>query len=238
MKINNLEDIKERIAQTENEQVEFKETTGQLERGMETLCAFLNGEGGTVLFGVTDSGKIIGQEVADATKRSIAEAINRLEPTTIVQVSYTPIPDSNKKVVALHVEDSRLNRPFCYKGRPYCRVESVTTTMPQSAYNELLMLRDGVKYRWELFKNPGLTLQDIDESEVLKTVRLGIEYGRLPENTGNNIPDILEKFGLLKNGILNHAAAVLFANRELAEYPQCLLRLARFRGTDKMAFYR
>lgn len=236
MKINNLEDIKERIAQTENEQVEFKETTGQLERGMETLCAFLNGEGGTVLFGVTDSGKIIGQEVADATKRSIAEAINRLEPTTIVQVSYTPIPDSNKKVVALHVEDSRLNRPFCYKGRPYCRVESVTTTMPQSAYNELLMLRDGVKYRWELFKNPGLTLQDIDESEVLKTVRLGIEYGRLPENTGNNIPDILEKFGLLKNGILNHAAAVLFANRELAEYPQCLLRLARFRGTDKMVF--
>lgn len=83
MKINNLEDIKEQIAQTENEQVEFKETTGQLDRGMETLCAFLNGEGGTVLFGVTDKGKIIGQEIADATKRSIAEAINRLEPTAI-----------------------------------------------------------------------------------------------------------------------------------------------------------
>ena len=32
-----IEDIKELIAQTENEQVEFKETTGQLERGMETL---------------------------------------------------------------------------------------------------------------------------------------------------------------------------------------------------------
>ena len=45
MEIDNLEDIKERIAQTENEQVEFKETTGQLERGMETLCAFLNAEG-------------------------------------------------------------------------------------------------------------------------------------------------------------------------------------------------
>lgn len=110
MKIDNLEDINERIAQTENEQVEFKETTGQLERGMETLCAFLNGEGGTVLFGVTDKGKVIGQEVADVTKRSIAEAINRLEPTTIVQVSYVPVPDSHKKIVALHVEESRLNR--------------------------------------------------------------------------------------------------------------------------------
>ena len=81
-----IEDIKELIAQTENEQVEFKETTGQLERGMETLCAFLNGEGGTVLFGITDKGKIIGQEVADVTKRSIAEAINRLEPRLL----YSP----------------------------------------------------------------------------------------------------------------------------------------------------
>ena len=56
----------------ETGQVEFKETTGQLERGMETLCAFLNGTGGTVLFGVNDKGKIIGQEVCDKTKRDIA----------------------------------------------------------------------------------------------------------------------------------------------------------------------
>ena len=116
MKIDNLEDIKNLIVQTENEQLEFKETTGQLERGMETLCAFLNGEGGTVLFGVTDKGKIIGQEVADVTKRCIAEAINRLEPTATVQVSYIPVSDSNKKIIALYVDDSRLNRPFCYKG--------------------------------------------------------------------------------------------------------------------------
>ena len=236
MKIDDLEYIKELIAQTENEQLEFKETTGQLERGMETLCAFLIGQGGNVLFGVTDRGKIVGQEVADGTKRSIAEAINRLEPTAAVQVSYTPLPDSNKMIITLHVEDSRLNRPFCYKGRPYYRVESMTSTMPQSIYNELLMLRDGAKYRWELLGNPDFTLEDIDENEVLKTVRLGIEFGRLPENTGNNIPAILEKFGLLKDGILNHAAAVLFAKRELVEYPQCLLRLARFRGSNKMVF--
>lgn len=43
MKIGNLEDIKNLIVQNENEQIEFKETTGQLERGMETLCALLNG---------------------------------------------------------------------------------------------------------------------------------------------------------------------------------------------------
>ena len=54
MSIDNLDIVKGLIAEKECGRVEFKETTGQLERGMETLCAFLNGKGGTVLFGVTD----------------------------------------------------------------------------------------------------------------------------------------------------------------------------------------
>lgn len=53
MNINNFGVIKSLITGLESSQIEFKETTGQLERGMETICAFLNGEGGTVLFGVT-----------------------------------------------------------------------------------------------------------------------------------------------------------------------------------------
>lgn len=42
-------------------------------------------------------GKLIGQEVADVTKRCIAEAINRLEPTATVQVSYIPIQIAIKR---------------------------------------------------------------------------------------------------------------------------------------------
>ena len=80
MSINDIETVKSIIENTENNRTEFKETTGQLERSMETICAFLNGTGGTVLFGVNDKGKIIGQEVCDKTKRDIAEAIRRIEP--------------------------------------------------------------------------------------------------------------------------------------------------------------
>ena len=93
MKIDNLEILNGLIAGAEGGTVEFKETTGQLERGMETLCAFLNGTGGTVLFGVTDKGKIIGQEVSDKTKRDIAETIRRIEPFATIDISYTDIPE-------------------------------------------------------------------------------------------------------------------------------------------------
>ena len=222
MDIKTLDDINKLIvSDAETDSVEYKETTGQLERGMETLCAFLNKDGGTVLFGINDKKKVIGQEVADTTKRNIADAINRLEPAAAVQITYIPIPNNKKKVIVLHVEDSRRNRPFSYKGRPYMRVESVTSTMPQSKYNELLLKREET---------------DLDEEEIRKTVRLGIESGRLPETTGNEIPGILEKLNILENGILNNAAAILFAKRKLAQYPQNLLRLARFKGTDKTVF--
>lgn len=40
----NISDIGVIIAQSEGNQIEFKESTRQLERGMETICASLNSE--------------------------------------------------------------------------------------------------------------------------------------------------------------------------------------------------
>lgn len=71
----------------ESDSLEFKASTGQLERAMETLCAFLNTKGGTIIFGVTDNGEIKGQDVSDTTKRAIAECLMRIEPPADIDVS-------------------------------------------------------------------------------------------------------------------------------------------------------
>lgn len=236
MEIQTIDDIKNLIkSDTETDTIEFKKTTGQLERGMETLCAFLNGDGGTVLFGVTDEGKIIGQDIASKTKETIGEAISRIEPNVNVRIFYVPMPDSEKKVIALHVESSRMERPFCYKGRPYMRFQNVTTVMPQDKYRQLLMERGG-NYSWEAMTNPDLKISDLDEHAILGAVRGGIRCGRLPEATiREDLPTILEKFNLSHDGKLNNASAVLFG-RDLYYYPQCLLRMARFKGTTKNEF--
>ena len=86
------QDIEALTIKKEGNSLEFKESTGQLDRSMETLCAFLNGEGGTILYGVKDDGKIIGQTVSDSTKRSIAEAVNRIEPFVDLEITYVAIP--------------------------------------------------------------------------------------------------------------------------------------------------
>ena len=50
--------------------------------------------------------------------------------------------------------------------------------------------------------------------------------------------DLLRGLGLLRDGEVLRAAAVLFGSTERLEFemPQCLLRIARFRGTDRMEF--
>ena len=51
----NYQDIEKLASLKESNNLEFKESTGQLDRSMETLCAFLNCEGGTILYGVKDT---------------------------------------------------------------------------------------------------------------------------------------------------------------------------------------
>ena len=229
------QEIEALIALKESKNLEFKESTGQLDRSMETLCAFLNGDGGIVLYGVKDNGNVVGQDVSDSTKRAIAEAINRIEPFVSLEVNYVRIPNSDKFVIIVNAEKQRFMRPFAYKGRAYLRIESTTTVMPQEQYNHLLMQRGG-KYGWEAMVNPDLKISDLDENAILGAVREGIRNGRLPEVTiREEIPTILRKFGLLRDGNLNNAAAVLFGV-DFYDYPQCLLRMARFRGTTKEEF--
>ncbi len=44
----------------ESDMVELKKSTASLKAAAQTLCAFLNGRGGTVFIGVSDNRKLIG----------------------------------------------------------------------------------------------------------------------------------------------------------------------------------
>ena len=66
-------DVEKLIADDEGETVEVKETTGQRGDACETLCAFLNKDGGTVVFGVTKKGKLTGQSTPKYASRGWRE---------------------------------------------------------------------------------------------------------------------------------------------------------------------
>lgn len=225
--------LEQMIRDGESETVEFKKSTAQLRRAMETLCGMLNGNGGRVLIGITPQGRIVGQAVSDKTLREVADSLRRLEPPATIAQTRIDIGDG-KEVLVLEAVPNPEHRPYVFDDRPYQRIGSTTSTMPQETYQRLLAERS--RARWETFPAEDYTLSDLDTEEILRTVRLGIAAGRLPESIGNDIPDILHRLGLLKNGRPNNAAVVLFGGRFLPDYPQCQLRMARFRGVNKSEF--
>ena len=66
----NLEQLRKLVAKGESETLEFKRSTNSraLAEAGKTICGFLNRDGGILLFGVTDQGELVGQEVTDKTQ--------------------------------------------------------------------------------------------------------------------------------------------------------------------------
>lgn len=238
----NLSWLRELVSLGESETLEFKLTSGQLERAGESLRGFLNQQGGTVLLGVTESGLIRGQLVSDKTLRDVATLFDRFEPAPPVSISKIALPNSDLAVIALEAHWRQGMGPFTFEGRPFDRVGPTTRRMVQSRYQQLLLDRLAGRYRWESLPADGLDLSMLEESEILRTVRLGLETGRLPEQTSRQTPsEVLSRLNLMIDGQLVQAAIPLFGNfeeRELlrSRFPQCLLQMARFRGLDKTEF--
>ncbi len=234
-----IDDIRTLIAADESRTLELKKTTGELKDGMHSACAFLNTDGGWLIFGVApNSLKIIGQEVADKTQQEIALALAGLEPAVDVRVVYVDVPEyPGNKIIAMHFDGWVWGeRPHTFHGCPYYKVESTTKVMPQDMYDERIRAHQPQLYAWERLTADGATLADLNENLIRNGIRRGIDGGRIPESalyepTG----DILAKWKLLKNGVPTNGAVLLFSNN-IDEYPQFTLRMARFVGTDKNRF--
>lgn len=216
--------------------VEFKETTGQLNRGMETLCGMFNGSGGVVVFGVSNKGKIIGQEIGDKTTREIGEAINKFDPAVDIQPIYVPVDNSDKYAIVFRTDGLESDKPYMWDGKPYRRHDSVTSVMPREKFIRLHELQHGLKYKWENEVNQNLTIDDLDEQLIHNVIQGAVRRGRLSNDALNDtVPIALSRLNLTKDGAVCNSAAVLFG-KVFSDYPQCRLRLARFKGASKQYF--
>jgi ATP-dependent DNA helicase RecG len=90
---------------------------------------------------------------------------------------------------------------------------------------------------WEGLTSSDCTLRDLDSNRIKEVVREAVFAHRLPATAmTEKIPEILKKFGLIKNEKLTNAAVILFCKNERKQFMQSYINLARFRGTDKTVF--
>ena len=107
-----IEKIRNLIAQGEvrNTNVEFKKCKGDVGQSVyETICAFLNRNGGEILLGVEDDGSITGvnEPAIDNHIKNIINTLNNIELFNPV-IFLTPevVEIDGKKVIYIHVPES------------------------------------------------------------------------------------------------------------------------------------
>ena len=106
----NHEQVKKLLKRRERSSIEFKEARRELPRSLfETICSFLNRDGGTILLGVNDDGEVTGVD-PDAVDRLTRDIVNlsnnqqKLDPPAILAPEL--VEYDGKMVLAIEVPSS------------------------------------------------------------------------------------------------------------------------------------
>ena len=167
-----IDKIKKILSLGENKQVEFKKCTDKVSASVyETVCSFLNAEGGYIFLGVDDDGTILGINpkcVTDMTK-SIINTLNNPEqflPPMPITPEHTEI--DGKVILYLNVPESE--QVHRYKNRFYDRWGDADNDVSKHTYlvKNMFMRKEKESSENEVF--PDVTLSDMDE-EAFKIMR-------------------------------------------------------------------
>lgn len=242
MKELTIHDIETILRRDESRILEVKKTTGELNAGMQSGCAFLNTEGGWLFFGIHPTTlKILGQNVVDKTRQEVAREMTKFSPAIDLYAQYIDVPDRpGQAVIAIWFPSPvGYTAPYTYDGRPYYKVENITKPMPREMFDERIRLSDLKKFSWEKTPCTDADIKNISVKTIDDVIQSGINKGRIPREAASlkNRQAKLDHFGLrTTNGQLTNGAVALFGNAPDRFLTQCKIRLARFEGTDMDKF--
>ena len=200
----------------ENESQEFKESIGQLDKGIKSLTAMLNKHGeGTVYFGVKDNGDVCGLKSGKDTLMDIRNRIrDKVEPRIYPEIELRN--NADKEYIVLFAKGSDI--PYSFDGRYYIRIVAADEQADNEILRKMLASSDADIIRQKMSPNQQLKFSS---------------YFALLSSNGvhpNLSDDFLGNYGLLNNdGQFNINAYLLADNNDIR------INVVTFDGTDKAA---
>lgn len=213
--------IENLLANTKGRNVRFYDTLNIDELG-QTMCAFLNGHGGDVLFGIGNDDKQTCIK-RDWKNKIQNETINKLIPSA--PISSNIIEYKGKEVLLISIWPGA-RKPYNFKGKIYVvDYDSIKIASPR----DLKSLRSDRKifeFHWERQVVLGTSIEELDHQDIKKTIR---EYLKKQSDVDNmSVEDFLLRLGLIKGGNLTNATIILFANDPIKYLPQSKIRVTVF----------
>lgn len=203
----------------ESETLELKTSTSELEEAVKSIVAILNKHGnGELYFGVTDNGKIVGQDIGSRTLRDVSKTLSEdIEPKIYPKVEEINLEGRS----CIKVSFQGIAAPYFAKGRAYLRVGEEDRQVSARELEGLFEKKNKEVYRWDNKKCENATFSDISEQKVRRFVReAGLRF--------DSKESALRKLGLMENNIILNTAVLLFGKKPQEFFPNAKMRGAVF----------
>jgi len=200
-------EIQKLIQSGENETLEFKSSFN--DEVIESIVAFANSSGGSVLVGVSNAGKITGTTTGNETLQNWANEIkNKTIPAQVVDITDYEV--EGKSVCQIRVNEYPV-KPVSFKGRYFKRVKNSNHQLNVREISEIHL--QSLQLSWDAYPYPKATLDDLDYHKIRQFVAKVNNSGRfiLPEK----VEDALSKLRMVVDNVPVNAAMLLFAKEPL-----------------------
>lgn len=193
-----------------------------IEKILQTICAFLNEEGGWVLIGF-DGNSSVGVEgnVNHFIEELDQASLNEIFPQPLVYISGEDF--EGKSVVLINVHKGS-DQPYSYKGEYYVRKGNKTKTATSDELSLLLRSHRQQESIWERLSVTDAEYEDLNPGELSKTFS---EAKKKDKN--NSLPDSMDEFlsyyKLKDYSNISNGAMLLFGFHPTKFIPQCRIRI-------------
>lgn len=229
------QEIKSLIQKGESDTLEFKASSSDIRGIIETISAFANTRGGTILIGVKDSKDIKGITIGKKTIEGIANRINQnTDPKIYPAIKVEEI--NSKKIIIISVKDVQ-NKPYLAFGKAFKRVGKSTLKMSRDEYERMILEKHKEELRFDGQVCKKATLNDIDKERVKWYLE------KRAEERGIKIPKTSFEQMMINLGILvgegnkiTNGGILFFGKDPQKLVPYSEVKIARFKGTNMTEF--
>ena len=207
----------------EQQNIEYKQSWH--DDYLKWVCGFANAQGGVIFIGKNDNGNVVG---IDDYKKLMDDIPNKIRNSIGIMVEVNLHDEAGKRFIEIVTHPYSV--PISLRGRYYYRSGSTKQELTGASLNEFLLKKSGKT--WDDVVEPRASFDDIDEKTVGTFLKASENAGRLPENEGLALSDLLEKLRLTENGQLKRAALALFGKEPGKFYPNTFVKIGRFGKDD------
>ena len=204
------------LRQNESDVLEFKEKYSP-EVIAKNVTAMLNNRGGDILVGITGDKQVIGIDKGVDIGKFLSKLLSEITPSAPIDVQL--VDYVGKNILMIRVWEGS-QKPYSYKGTIFQKIGNRGKSL-----SKILSDRKDADINWERLPLLGADLSDLDMEEVKKTVDQLQESGK---SMTADTEEFLINNGLIQNGNITNACALLYAKNPSRFYTQCVIRLSVF----------